>query len=178
MDIEALRFPIGKYVKPEKFTKEIVQQYLEDISTFPQRLKKEVVHLSDEQLNTEYRPNGWSIRQVVHHCADSHMNALIRFKLALTEHRPTIKPYLENRWATLSDAVSLPIEPSIKILEGVHERWTVLLFNLTEDQLNLSFIHPEHGREIFLNESMGMYAWHGNHHLSHITTLKKSREWK
>ena len=138
----------------------------------------EVGHLSDEQLNTPYRPEGWTIRQVVHHCADSHMNALIRFKLALTEDTPTVKPYLEDRWSELPDSKSTRIDSSIKILEGVHERLSLLLKSLTQSDLEREFIHPEHGRKILVKENIGLYAWHCDHHLAHITTLKKSKNWE
>jgi uncharacterized damage-inducible protein DinB len=177
MEIEKLKFPIGKFEKPTTMTKDILTKWISDISTFPKRLLNEVVNLTDEQLDTQYRPNGWTIRQVVHHCADSHMNSLTRFKLALTEDKPTIKPYFEERWAELLDSKSMPIEPSLKMIEGIHERWTVLLNNLTDDQLERIFIHPEHGKTFRVDENIGVYAWHCNHHLAHITETKKRNNW-
>jgi hypothetical protein len=176
--MENLKFPIGEFVKPEIITKEILSKWISDISTFPSRLKNELHKLTDEQLDTPYRPEGWTIRQVVHHCADSHMNSLIRFKLTLTEDKPTVKPYFEDRWAELADAKKFPIESSIKIVEGVHERWTVLLNNLSENDYKRTFIHPEHGKEFRIDENIGVYAWHCSHHLAHITTLKQKKGWK
>lgn len=178
MTVQQLRFPIGEYQKPEFLTKEIIQSYISDIENFPARLRKEVIHLTDEQLDTPYRPEGWTIRQVVNHCSDSHMNSLTRFKLALTEDKPTIKPYYEERWAELADSKTMPIEPALSMLDGIHIRWTVLLKSLTESEMKRGFIHPEHGREFRLDENIGVYAWHCNHHLAHITTLKKSKNWK
>lgn len=175
--LNQLKFPIGKFQKPAAFTDELQQQYIRDIESFPERIAKEVAHLSDAQLDTTYRPDGWTIRQVVHHCADSHMNSLTRFKLALTEDKPTIKPYYEERWAELADSKTLPVQPSLLLLQGLHTRWTMLLRSLTKEQWTRSFIHPEHGKEFRLEENLGIYAWHCNHHLAHITELKKRRNW-
>lgn len=177
MNIEKLRFPIGKYQKPSEITSEILAKYIADIESFPSRLKSEVEHLSDAQLDTQYRPEGWTIRQVVHHCADSHANALIRFKLAMTEDTPTIRPYYEDRWAELPDSKTMPLEPSLMLLEGLHIRWTVILKSLNESDLQKAFIHPEHGKSFKLDENTGIYAWHCNHHLAHITTLKERKGW-
>ncbi len=176
-DLEKLKFPIGKFEKPASLTKEILDSFINDIETFPQRLDQEVSHLDRQQLDTPYRPGGWSIRQVVHHCADSHMNSITRFKLALTEDKPGIKPYFEDRWAELPDS-RIAIEPSLQLLQGLHLRWTALLKSLTEEELAKSFIHPEHGKEFRLDENIGVYAWHCNHHLAHITGLKKQKGWK
>ena len=148
------------------------------IENFPEKIKSETENLSDEQLDTPYRPEGWTIRQVVHHCADSHMNAFIRLKLALSENTPTIKPYAEALWAELPDTKNLPLHSSFLILEGVHFRWTTALKNMSEKEFERSFIHPEKGKELTLHESTGMYAWHCNHHLAHITELKKRKGWK
>lgn len=177
MTTDPLKFPIGKFQKPPVITHQLIQQWIEEIAAFPEQLAKEVRHLTDEQLNTPYRPGGWSIRQVVHHCADSHMNSLVRFKLALTEDTPTIKPYYEDRWAELPDSKTLGVEASLQILQGLHYRWVVLLKSLSEQQLQRTFIHPEHGQQISLNENIGIYAWHGKHHLAHITTLKQRMGW-
>lgn len=171
------KYPIGKFQKSDTLTKDILNKFIDDIEIFPKKLKKEVENLSDEKLDTPYRPEGWTIRQVVNHCADSHMNSLIRFKLALTEDRPIIKPYYEERWAELADSKNMPIEPALKMLEGIHERWTVLLRSLTETELSRTFIHPEHGKEFRLDENIEVYAWHCNHHLAHITTLKTNKGW-
>lgn len=177
MNIEQLKFPIGKFKKPENITNEILTSWKNDIATFPLRLKKEVDNLSDNQLDTPYRPDGWTIRQVVHHCADSHINSFIRFKLAITENNPTIKPYYEERWAELTDSKYFPIEPSLKILEGIHYRWSELLDKLTNEDLEKTFTHPEHNKTFTLLENIGVYAWHCNHHLAHITTLKVRNNW-
>jgi hypothetical protein len=178
MTLEQLQYPIGKFEKPETISKEILTKWISDIATFQTRLKSEVNHLTDEQLDTQYRPEGWTVRQVVHHCADSHINSFTRFKLALTEEKPVIKPYWEDRWAELPDGKNLPIVHSLMLLEGLHSRWTVLLNSLTEQDLNKKFIHPEHGLEFALRENIGIYAWHCNHHLAHITELKKRKNWK
>ena len=143
MIIDNLKFPIGKFESPATITKATLIKWISDISSFPMRLSNEVNHLSNEQLDTQYRPDGWTIRQVVHHCADSHMNSLIRLKLALTEDEPTIKPYFEERWAELVDSKNMPIEPSIKMIQGIHERWIVVLNNLTEEQYGRIFIHAD-----------------------------------
>jgi len=177
-ELEALKFPIGKYKKPESLTPSILQDYIKDIQSFPTRLREAVLSLTEAQLDTPYRPEGWTVRQVVHHCADSHMNSLIRFKLALTEESPIIKPYYEERWAELADSKTMPIEASLGLLEGLHQRWIVLLQSLSESELKRNFIHPEHGKSFRLDENMGVYAWHCNHHLAHITALKTRMQWK
>ena len=177
MDIEKFKFPIGKFEKPTIITRDILNTWIAEISTFPERLSKAVINLTEEQLNTPYRPEGWTIKQVVHHCADSHMNSLIRLKLTLTEEQPTIKPYFEERWAELLDSKNMPIQSSLKIVEGVHERWIVLLNNLTDEQLARTFIHPEHGKTFRVDENIGLYAWHCDHHLAHITETKKRYGW-
>ena len=168
---EKLRFPIGKYTKPDVISKETLEDWINDLEQFPDRLRIAVKNLSSKQLNTPYRPGGWTGCQVVHHCADSHMNSFIRFKLALTEDKPTIKPYYEDRWANLPDAMDFPIESSLKMIEGVHQRWTYLIKNLTEEELNKVFIHPEHHKEFKLIETIGLYAWHSKHHLAHVKSL-------
>lgn len=178
MTLEQLKYPIGKFQKPELITSDILAKWISEISTFPKRLTEEVNQLTDKQLDTHYRPDGWTIRQVVHHCADSHMNSLTRFKLALTEDQPTIKPYFEERWAELSDTKNMAIEPSLKMIEGIHKRWSVLLNNLTDDQLGRTFIHPSDGKIYRVDENMGFYAWHCNHHLAHITETKRRNNWK
>ena len=178
MNLEEMKYPIGQFKMPDLVTPEILGKYITDIKSFPKRLRAEVENLTDEQLDTPYRPDGWTIRQVVNHCADSHMNGLARLKLALTEDKPTIKPYLENRWAELADSKTMTIEPALLMLNGLHKRWTILLKTLTEDDLKRIYIHPEHGREFRLEESIGLYAWHCNHHLAHITELKKRMKWR
>ena len=176
-DLEKLRYPIGKFTPVEEYSDDYLSQCIEAIASFPERLKKEVGHLTEVQLDTPYRPNGWTVRQVVHHCADSHMNCLIRFKWTLTEDKPTIKFYYEDRWSELLDNKTMPIEPTLSLLEGLHYRLAFLIKGLTAEQLDRSFIHPEHGKEFQLKEIIGLYAWHGNHHLAHITALKQRKGW-
>ena len=172
-----LKYPIGTFIKPEILDEPAISACIETIETFPKKLRQEVDHLTDTQLDTPYRLGGWTIRQVVHHCADSHMNSFIRFKLALTEDTPTIKPYYEDRWAELVDAKAMDIAPSLILLEGLHIRWSTLLKALTPTELKQVFIHPEHGKGIELDEAITLYAWHCNHHLAHIITLKTSNHW-
>jgi hypothetical protein len=176
-DIEQLKYPIGKFQKPANFDKSLLESYISVIKNFPEKLKNEVKNLNDQQLDTTYRTDGWTIRQVVNHCADSHINSFVRFKLSLTEDKPTIKPYFEEKWAELSDSKSFPIDSSLKILEGIHIRWTNLLENMADEDFEKSFIHPEHGKEFKLNTNLGIYAWHCEHHLAHITSLKKRMNW-
>jgi hypothetical protein len=143
------------------------------IQEFPEEIIKETAELDNKQLDTAYRPEGWTIRQVVHHCADSHMNSFTRCKLALTEDTPTIKPYYEERWAELKDSKHLDITPSIQMLIGIHYRWVQLLRSLSATDLEKTFIHPEHGKHISLKENIAFYAWHCKHHLAHIALAKK-----
>jgi hypothetical protein len=178
MNQEQLKYPIGKFEMPVELTVDILEQWISDIALFPERLRNEVEHLNEEQLDTLYRPEGWTIRQVVHHCADSHMNSLTRLKLTLTEDSPTIRPYFEARWAELPDSKSMPVEPSLKMIEGIHERWVTILRSLTEEQYKRVFIHPEHGRQFRVDQNVAIYAWHCNHHLAHITKTKKRLNWR
>lgn len=177
LTLEKLRYPIGKFKIPEAYTNDYLKEKIATIATFPERLKKEVSHLTAEQLDTPYRKNGWTIRQVIHHCADSHMNCFIRIKWALTEDNPIIKFYQEDLWGELHDNATMPIEPTLLFLEGLHFRLAYLMEHLSESDLNKTFIHPEHNAEFQLKEIIGTYAWHGNHHLAHITELKKQKGW-
>ena len=165
---DKLRFPIGTFTKPENITNDNLQQRILDIETFPSRLKSAIKNTKNSDLSRQYRPKGWTIRQVINHCADSHMNSLMRFKLALTEDNPTIKPYMEAHWAELADSLADNIEPAISMLEGIHCRWVILLRSLSTEQLKRTFIHPEHGNKVSLEENIGIYAWHCNHHLAHV----------
>lgn len=174
---EKLRYPVGRHEKPAGFTGDKLQEYIRTIESFPALLAEAVSRLSREQLDTPYRPDGWTVRQVVHHCADSHMNAFIRFKLALTEEAPTIKPYYEARWAELPDS-QVPVEISLQLLGGLHSRWTVLLKSLQPAQLAKTYIHPEHGSSFRLDEVLSLYAWHCRHHLAHVTSLKDRMGWR
>ncbi len=172
---EDLRYPVGKFDSDLEVTPETRQKFIRMISELPEKLKEAVENLSDEQLDTPYRPEGWTVRQVVHHIADSHLNCLCRFKLALTEDFPTIRAYYEDRWAELSDS-KLPVEPSLKIIEGVHSRWTELLNSMTDEDFQRKLNHPETG-EWDLDKLLGLYDWHSRHHLAHITTLAERENW-
>lgn len=172
--IETLKYPIGRFKVPEKIDQELLENWIEIIQNFPVKLKQEVVNLSNEDLGKRYRPNGWTIKQVIHHCADSHINSFIRFKLTLTEDTPTIKPYFENLWAEFPDSKTLSIESSIKIIEGLHVRWINLLKNLSETEFEKQFIHPDTNEYISLKLNTGIYAWHCEHHLAHIKNAKQS----
>jgi hypothetical protein len=172
-DIEALKYPIGKFQRPNGHTSSFLPQWLEVIKTFPAKMRNELTGLTISEIDYIYRPGGWKIKQVVHHTADSHMNAFVRFKLTLTEDTPTIKPYRENLWAELPDTLEAPIEESLKILEGIHLRWTVLLASFSASDYEKKYLHPEQGREVSLYEAVAMYAWHCNHHLAHIRQAKK-----
>lgn len=165
--LEKLRFPIGEFEVPKQVSTSDIEKWIGDIALFPSRLVDLVDNLSEEQLSKTYRPEGWTIRQVVHHCADSHLNSFIRFKLAMTEDTPTIRPYLEDKWAEQVD-YTIPIVNSIKIIEGLHARWTVLLKSFDATDLERKFVHPEHGTSFSLAEAIAMYAWHCNHHLAHV----------
>jgi uncharacterized damage-inducible protein DinB len=175
--MEKLQFPIGKFNHTGIISNEQRELWINEIAQAPEKLRQAVLGLTDNQLDTAYRPQGWTIRQVVHHIADSHMNSYIRFKLALTEDLPTIKPYEEARWAELSDSVSLPVEISLQLLDSLHLRWVDVLRNTEAAAFNRSFIHPESG-ETPLAKNLGIYAWHGNHHIAHITGLRDRMGWK
>ncbi|BDS09754.1 putative metal-dependent hydrolase [Aureispira anguillae] len=166
--LEQLKFPIGEFVRPSTITPTIISQWIEDIRDFPHRLEEILVGLTTTQINWKYRPNGWTIKQVVHHCADSHINSIIRFKLALTEDTPTIRPYWEDRWAELSDSLEDDLSDSLLLIKGLHSKWSKLLTRLSNTELERSFVHPEHGKHFSLKENIGIYAWHCRHHLAHI----------
>ncbi|MFV8378975.1 YfiT family bacillithiol transferase [Flavobacterium sp. LB3R33] len=175
--LEHLRYPIGKFIAPEIYSGEYINNKIAEIASFPERLKKEVLQLTEEQLETAYRQDGWTIRQVIHHCADSHMNCFIRIKWALTEENPTIKFYHEDRWAELHDNLTMPVQPTLSFLDGLHYRLAYLMNSLSNEDLEKTFIHPENNKKFKIKEIIGTYAWHGNHHLAHITELKKQKGW-
>jgi hypothetical protein len=145
---------------------------IEEIAATPQLMRKAIEGLTERQLNTPYREGGWTVRQVVHHVADSHMNSYIRFKLALTEHEPTVKPYDEAKWAELIDAKDAPIELSLQLLEGLHRRWVILLQSLSDEDVKKQFTHPELGL-VSIDKYIALYAWHGKHHVAHIMLVNK-----
>lgn len=169
-----LRFPIGEFEFPSEVSTELKEKWIQSIADFPATINSLVVDLSLEEKNKTYRPDGWSIKQVVHHCADSHMNAFIRFKLTLTEDLPTIRPYFEDRWAELSDGLNEDLTDSLQLLSALHSKWTRLLRNLTESDLKRVYIHPEHGKQFSLLEVISMYAWHCEHHLGHVRLALKN----
>jgi len=171
-----LRYPIGTFTYKEPLTEEQKEKCLYDVDHAPANLRAAVSGLSDQQLDTEYRPGGWTVRQVVHHVPDSHLNAYVRFKLALTEEVPTIKPYAEDRWALLPDVQATPIEVSMMLLECLHTRWIRLLRSLGPDDWKRTFRHPELG-VMALEKTLALYAWHGRHHVAHITSLREKNGW-
>ncbi len=165
--MDELKYPIGKYIE-QPFSEKQLREWLLDIETLPMHVEHAVLNMDEYQLQTPYRPGGWTVHQVVHHIADSHMNAYIRFKLGLTEDNPTIKPYDEQRWAEMADTKNLPINMSITILFAVHRRWMEVLNNIKEEEWNRTVFHPEHQKTMTLWYLLGMYAWHGKHHVGHI----------
>ncbi|WP_420849533.1 YfiT family bacillithiol transferase [Paenibacillus montanisoli] len=177
MDLYKHRFPIGEFEWEGEISEGQRAAWIEDINALPALLRSAVSGLSEEQLDTPYRDGGWTVRQVVHHIADSHMNSFIRFKLSLTEDNPTIRPYYEDRWAELADTKSAPIELSLSLIEALHERWSRLLGSLSEKDYCRTFFHPESKRTFRLDYNLGVYAWHGKHHLAHITELAKRLGW-
>jgi uncharacterized damage-inducible protein DinB len=170
------RYPIGKFELPEDVTPALRQVAIEEITATPAKVRAAVAGLSDAQLDTPYREGGWTVRQVVHHLADSHMNAYVRWRLALTETQPTIKPYEESAWAKLEDARSAPVEVSLKLLEALHERWVRLLRSVKTEQYARTLLHPDHGVKN-LDWLLFLYFWHGKHHTAHITQLRKQKGW-
>jgi len=174
--MEDLRYPIGRFVRPAEVTEARLREAIADIAAAPARLRAAVAGLSGEQLDTPYRPGGWTLRQVVHHVADSHVNSYVRYRLALTEDEPTIKPYDEARWAELPDAKSLPVDVSLAMLDAVHYRWTSLLDALAPADFARTFRHPEMGL-MRLDANTCLYAWHGRHHEAHIARLRARQGW-
>src|SRR5579863_4481570 len=172
-----LRHPIGKFERAPNLTQEQRGDFIGQIAETPRHLAAAVSDLSPEQLDTPYRPGGWTVREVVHHLPDSHMNAFIRFKLALTEEEPTIKPYDEALWAKLGDVKETPTQVSLALLENLHTRWVVLLRSLAPDDWGRRFRHPEIGT-MTLDDLLALYAWHGRHHVAHITTLRERNGWR
>jgi hypothetical protein len=170
------RYPIGKFHFDGPPSEDQRKKLIDDIGEIPAALRAAVGGLSAQQLDTPYREDGWTVRQVAHHVPDSHMNAYVRFKLALTEDEPTIKPYAEDRWAELGDTRDTPIEVSLALLESLHNRWVGLLRSLCPEDWKRSFRHPELGL-VSLEKNLAMYSWHGMHHVAHITELRKRMGW-
>ncbi|TDQ25771.1 YfiT family bacillithiol transferase [Tenacibaculum caenipelagi] len=172
-----LKYPIGKPNIPAEISSELLAEWIDTLEHFPEKLKSLVKDLSEEQLDTPYRENGWTIRQVIHHCADSHHNSYIRFKWTLTEDKPVIKVYFEDRWAELFDSKTAPIQFSLDALKALHAKWVYLLKGLSEEDLHKSFIHPDGNEEVKLKNNIGIYAWHCNHHYAHIEQLLIKKNW-
>ena len=178
MDLKKLKYPIGQVSIPTHISETDIKNWIEVIEKFPARLDKLTQNLSEQQLNTVYRREGWTIRQVVHHCYDSHHNSYLRFKWTLTENKPVIKAYFEDRFAELRDSTAAPITLSINALYSLHAKWVYLLKSLSKEDLEKSFIHPENNNEVSLQENICIYAWHCNHHYEHINHLLIRKNWK
>jgi len=177
MNSPDLRYPIGKFQKEIELTETRREELIYGLASLPANLRRVVQPLSQQRLDTPYRPGGWTVRQMVHHLPDSHMNAYVRFRLALTEDQPTIKPYDEKQWAELADARTAPIELSLTLLDALHERWTLLLRSLSSQDFSRTFLHPELG-VLTLDTLLSLYDWHGRHHLAHITAMKERMGWE
>jgi len=175
-DLYTLRYPIGEYDYSRKVTQNDIIQWINEIEILPAKLRNIIQRMTEEQLDTPYRSGGWKVRQVVHHVCDSHLNGYIRFKLALTEDRPTIKPYSEQTWAELADYSELSVKDSLDFLDLLHKRWVILLKSMQESDFERELDHPESGI-LSLKIYLGAYAWHGNHHLAHITSLIGREGW-
>lgn len=175
-DQEILRYPVGHFQAPAASTSEVRAAQIETLRRLPERLREAVSGLNDAQLDTPYRPGGWTVRQVVHHLADSHANSFIRFKLALTEDWPTVKTYDEAAWARLPDSQTLPVSISLTFIDALHGRWVALLESFCEEDFQRGFRHPEMGRQT-LAASLALYDWHARHHTAHITALRQRRGW-
>jgi hypothetical protein len=169
MDLEALKYPIGKFKWPENISRGDIKEWIHTIREFPEMITEAVKNLNSQQLDSSYRPEGWTVRQVVHHTADSHLNAYCRFRLALTEENPTIKPYFEALWASLPDASKQDIASSLELIKGLHERWVFLLESMSEEDFGRTFFHPD--------SCLALYSWHCRHHTAHITKLRTRMSW-
>jgi hypothetical protein len=172
---EDLRYPIGAFDRNFEVSPSARTERIQTIRELPASLAAAVGGLDEQQLDTEYRPGGWTVRQTAHHVPDSHANALIRFKLALTEDAPTIRPYLEDKWATLGDA-KMPVDVSLRMTGAIHERWSALLESMSDEDFSRKLIHPESG-EWTLDGMLALYSWHGRHHTAHITDLRRRQGW-
>ena len=173
---ENLQYPIGKY-EPQPYSQSLKLQWLADIQFLPNALENAVHDLNEQQLHTPYRDGGWTVHQLVHHVADSHLNAYIRIKLGYTEDNPTIRTYEEKLWALTTDVQNLPINISVTLLYSLHRRWYEFLSHFTEEEWNRTVFHPEHKKSFTLWVLLGMYAWHGRHHTAHITGLRERMGW-
>lgn len=173
---EQLRYPVGRFQRPQSTSAEERERWIEGLERLPAQLRAATGDLNEQQLDTPYRPGGWTVRQLVHHVADSHINSYVRFRLALTEQTPVIKPYDEKAWAELADARTAPIELSLRLLESIHARWAMLLRSMTDQDFLRNYRHPETG-ESSLDAVLALYAWHSRHHLAHINNLRGRSGW-
>ncbi|HXI44261.1 MAG TPA: bacillithiol transferase BstA [Bryobacteraceae bacterium] len=171
-----LQYPVGRFAWPDSVSPYDRRRYIDEIEQTPKKMRAAIAGLSNQQLDTPYRPGGWTVRQVVHHVPDSHMNSYVRFRWALTEDEPMIKPYAEDRWAELADARTAPVELSLALLDALHKRWILLLRSLSAADCAKKFHHPELG-EVTLEKNLALYAWHGRHHVAHINSLRERMGW-
>ena len=172
--LEKLRYPIGKFTAPENISSANISQWIEEIEKLPFKCRNEFNNLTEDEIQLTYRPDGWNVRQIIHHIADSHINAYVRFKLALTEELPAIRPYDENLWAQLPDSRMAPVEMSLSLLEAVHSRWIFVIKNMKPEEFERKYYHPENKKEFSLKTALALYAWHGNHHLEHVRIAKRN----
>ena len=173
--MEDNKYPIGKFEYGKSYTSDDNKKHILSIENFPSELKTAVSQFTPSLLEKSYRDGGWSARQIMHHIADSHLNAYIRVKLTLTEDKPVIKPYNQDLWSNLADVKSTPVEVSLALIEKIHLRWVNLLKTLTEKDLERTYIHPEYNREFKLSELLALYAWHGKHHYGHLQIILKNK---
>jgi len=171
------RYPVGSFKYDGDVSRNAIDRSVDAIESLPARLRESIARLDEAQMNTPYREGGWTPRQVVHHVADSHMNAYVRCKLALTEDAPTAKPYDEALWANMADVKTVPVETSLSLLDALHERWVAMLRAMPDADYERGYIHPDHNRLVPLREVVALYAWHGRHHTAHITSLRDRNGW-
>lgn len=177
MDLELIKYPIGRYIAPTEFNPQLIKGWIAAIEALPTWLDPCIENLDEAQLEVPYRDGGWNSRQVIHHIADSHMNAYVRLKLTLTEDNPTIKPYDENKWAVLDDVESVPVNISITLLHALHRRWAAQLRNLSHSDWERTYFHPEQNKSVPIWQMTALYAWHGRHHMEQIRTLRERMGW-
>lgn len=178
MELEAFQYPIGRFKPSDSYPPEDVRTNIQIISALPSKFINLLGGWTEEQYDTRYRPDGWTVRQLIHHVADSHINAYVRFRLALTEDNPTIKPYKEDRWAELPDAKTAQVDLSLQLMKNVHLRWVLLMNSMGAADLARTYTHPDTGRSIRLDEVIALYAWHSEHHYQHAFTLAEREGWR
>lgn len=176
-NLKQKKYPIGRFEVPEDICDIKLNEYIKVIKNFPDKLKILIENFNDEQLDTQYREGGWTVRQLINYIADSHINSLMRLKLALTEENPSIKPHDEAKWAELQDSVNMPIKPAMRMIKGTHQRWAHLLKSMTNKQFERTFHHPEQNKNYDLRTYLAHYVWHCNHHFAHIENLKTEKNW-